>query len=155
MANFCKSRVISSLPGSWFINLRSVLLVLLLLLLGAALPATATAVAAGMRGPRQPLEGRPAAIASPVATAAARQALLVPIRWFQQYVSPMDGPRCQFAPTCSSFGYTAVRDHGPWQGILMTADRLLRCSHLTEARAYPRRPDGRLADPVANNLLVK
>ena len=152
MANFCKSRVISSLPGSWFINLRSVLL---LLLLGAALPATATAVAAGMRGPRQPLEGRPAAVAPPVAPAAARQALLVPIRWFQQYVSPMDGPRCQFAPTCSSFGYTAVRDHGPWQGILMTADRLLRCSHLTEARDYPRRPDGRLADPVVSNLLVK
>ena len=152
MANFCKSRVISSLPGSWFMNLSSVLLVLLL---GAALPATATAVAAGMRGPRQPLEGRPAAVAAPVAPAAARQALLVPIRWFQQYVSPMDGPRCQFAPTCSSFGYTAVRDHGPWQGILMTADRLLRCSHLTEARAYPRRPDGRLADPVVSNLLVK
>ena len=152
MANVYKSRVISSLPGSWFINLRSVLL---LLLLGAALPATATAVAAGMRGPRQPLEGRPAAIASPVAPAAARQALLVPIRWFQQYVSPMDGPRCQFAPTCSTFGYTAVRDHGPGLGILMTADRLLRCSHLTEARAYPRRPDGRLADPVVSNLLVK
>ena len=152
MANFCKSRVIFSLPGSWFMNLCSVLLVLLL---GAALPAPAIAVAAGMRGPRQPLEGRPAAVAPPVAPAAARQALLVPIRWFQQYVSPMDGPRCQFAPTCSSFGYTAVRDHGPWQGVLMTADRLLRCSHLTEARAYPRRPDGRLADPVASNLLVK
>jgi hypothetical protein len=37
----------------------------------------------------------------------------------------------------------------------MTADRLLRCSHLTEARAYPRRPDGRLVDPVVSNLLRK
>jgi len=151
MANFCKSRVISSLPGSWFVNLGSGLLVLLL---GVAQPATAATVAAGMRGPRQPLEG-PAAVASPVAPAAARQALLMPIRWFQEYVSPMDGPRCQFAPTCSSFGYTAVRDHGPGLGILMTADRLLRCSHLTEARAYPRRPDGRLVDPVVSNLLRK
>jgi putative membrane protein insertion efficiency factor len=151
MANVCKSRVISSLPGSWFMNLCSVLLVLLL---GAALPGSATAVAAGMRGPRQPLEG-PAAVAPSVAPAADRQALLVPIRWFQTYVSPMDGPRCQFAPTCSTFGYTAVRDHGPGLGILMTADRLLRCSHLTEARAYPRLPDGRLADPVVSNLLVQ
>ena len=151
MANFCKSRVIADLPGSWFMTLCSVLLVLLLC---AALPATAAAVAAGMRGPRQPLEG-PTAVAPPVAPAADRQALLTPIRWFQKYVSPMDGPRCQFAPTCSSFGYTAVHDHGPWHGILMTADRLLRCSYLTEARAYPRRPDGRLADPVVSNLLVK
>jgi len=151
MANVYKSRVIADPPGSWLMSLCSGLLVLLLC---AALPATATAVAAGMRGPRQPLE-EPAAVAPPAAPAAARQALLMPIRWFQQYVSPMDGPRCQFAPTCSSFGYTAVRDHGPGLGILMTADRLLRCSHLTEARAYPRRPDGRLADPVASNLLVK
>jgi hypothetical protein len=90
-----------------------------------------------------------------VAPAAARQTLLMPIRWFQKYVSPMDGPRCQFAPTCSSFGYTAVHDHGPWQGILMTADRLLRCSYLTEARVYPHLPNGRLADPVVSNLLVK
>jgi len=151
MANFCKSRVIADLPGSWFMNLCSLLVALLLC---TALPATAAAVTAGMRGPQQSLAG-PAAVAPPVASAASRQALLVPIRWFQQYVSPMDGPRCQFAPTCSSFGYTAVRDHGPGLGILMTADRLLRCSHLTEARAYPRLPDGRLADPVVSNLLVQ
>ena len=151
MANFCKSRVIADLPGSWFINLCSLLVALLLC---TASPATAAAVTAGMRGPRQSLEG-PAAVASPVAPAAARQTLLMPIRWFQKYVSPMDGPRCQFAPTCSSFGYTAVHDHGPWHGILMTADRLLRCSYLTEARAYPRQPDGHLADPVVSNLLVK
>jgi len=151
MANFCKSRVIADLPGSWIMNFFSLLFVLLLC---AALPATAAAVASGMRGPRLPLE-RPAAVAPQVAPVAARQALLTPIRWFQQYVSPIDGPRCQFAPTCSNFGYVAVRDQGPWRGILMTADRLLRCSHLTEARNYPRLPDGRLADPVISNLLVK
>jgi putative membrane protein insertion efficiency factor len=151
MTNFCKSRVIVDLPGSWFMNFCSLLL---MLVLSAAMPATARAVAAGMRGPQQALEG-PAAVVPLMAPAASRQALLTPIRWFQAYVSPIDGPRCQFAPTCSSFGYTALRDHGAWHGILMTADRLLRCSHLTEAGAYPRRPDGRLDDPVASNLLVK
>jgi putative membrane protein insertion efficiency factor len=106
----------------------------------------------GMRGPRQPLVTAPATKPS-VSPETSRQALMTPIRWFQTYVSPMDGPRCQFAPTCSAFGYEAVRDHGPWHGLLMTADRLLRCSHLTDPRDYPGRPDGQLVDPVAGNLL--
>jgi putative membrane protein insertion efficiency factor len=152
MTFLCKSRVISDHPGSWFIHLRPVPL-LLVLMVCAAVPGPALAMSPGMRGPRQPLEIM-TATTPPVPPTAPRQALLTPIRWFQAYVSPTDGPRCQFAPTCSSFGYAAVRDHGPWHGILMTADRLLRCSHLTDRGAYPRRLDGRLADPVASNLLV-
>jgi len=124
------------------------------LALWTSLPAVAAATSPGMRGPRPPLEGAPfTSRAEPAG--ASRQAALMAIRWFQAYVSPVDGPRCQFAPTCSSFGYVAIRDHGPGQGLLMTVDRLLRCSHLTDRRDYPRRPDGRLADPVASNLLVK
>ena len=151
MATYSKSRAISDLPGSWFIRLRPAHL-LLGLALCSAVPATALAMTPGMRGPRQPLEGPPAA-ARPPSPGVSRQALMTPIRWFQNYVSPMDGPRCQFHPTCSTFGYTAVRDHGPGHGLLMTADRLLRCSYLTDAENYPHRPDGKLADPVAGNLL--
>ena len=153
MATYSKSRAISDLPGSWFIRLRPGHL-LLGLALCKAVPTTTLAMPPRMRGPRQPLEGPPAA-ARPPSPGVSRQALMTPIRWFQNYVSPMDGPRCQFYPTCSAFGYEAVRDHGLWHGTLMTADRLLRCSYLTEPRAYPHRPDGRLADPVAGNLLEK
>ena len=142
MATYSKSRAIADPPGSWFIRLRSGHLFLGLALC-MAVPATTLAMAPGMRGPRQPLEG-PAAATRPAPPEASRQLLLAPIRWFQRYV---------FHPTCSAFGYAAVRDHGVWHGTLMTADRLLRCSYLTEPRAYPHRPDGRLADPVAGNLL--
>ena len=151
MTILCKSRVISDSPGSWFLRRRPGPL-LLVLMVCTAVAGPALAMSPGMRGPRQPLEIITAAT-PPVPPQAPRQLLLMPIRWFQTYVSPTDGPRCQFAPTCSSFGYAALRDHGPWQGILMTADRLLRCSYLTDPRAYPRRLDGRLADPVASNLL--
>jgi hypothetical protein len=148
----CRSRAISDPPGSTSIcgPLGRLLLALALCL---AAPATAPALAPGMHGPQQPLEGPPAAAQTLPPPQAARQLLMTPIRWFQRYVSPMDGPRCRFAPTCSSFGYAAVRDHGVWHGTLMTADRLLRCSYLTDSRDYPHRPDGRLADPVAGNLL--
>jgi putative membrane protein insertion efficiency factor len=80
--------------------------------------------------------------------------LLGSVRFFQKQISPIDGPRCSFSPTCSQFGYEAVHDHGPALGIIMTADRLMRCSYWTEAGLdYARLPNGALHDPVTNNLL--
>ncbi|MFN2386208.1 MAG: membrane protein insertion efficiency factor YidD [Thermoanaerobaculia bacterium] len=35
--------------------------------------------------------------------------------------------RCNFEPTCSSFGQTAIERHGWPRGGLLTAGRLLRC----------------------------
>jgi putative membrane protein insertion efficiency factor len=77
------------------------------------------------------------------------QPLLGAIRFFKEYISPTDGARCQFAPTCSTFGHQAIREHGPWLGLLMTTDRLMRCSYWTDPADYPRHPNGHLADPVA------
>ena len=80
--------------------------------------------------------------------------LLSSVRFFQKQVSPIDGPRCRFSPTCSQFGYEAVHDHGPTLGIIMTADRLMRCSYWTEAGSdYDRLPNGALHDPVVSKLL--
>jgi len=80
--------------------------------------------------------------------------LLGSVRFFQTQISPIDGARCSFSPTCSQFGYGAVHDHGPVLGIVLTADRLMRCSYWTEAGPdYVRLPNGALHDPVVNNLL--
>ena len=83
-----------------------------------------------------------------------KDALLGSARFFQKWISPIDGPRCSFSPTCSQFGYEAVHEHGPFLGVVMTADRLMRCSYWTEAGPdYQQLPGGALYDPVANNLL--
>lgn len=80
--------------------------------------------------------------------------LLGSVRFFQEWVSPIDGSRCNFSPTCSRYGYEAVRNHGSFLGIMITADRLMRCSYLTEnSPPYNRLPNGKMHDPVANNLL--
>ena len=77
------------------------------------------------------------------------------VRFFQKWISPIDGSRCNFSPTCSRYGYEAIHNHGSFLGIIITADRLLRCSYLTEnGSAYNRLPNGTLHDPVANNLLT-
>ena len=70
---------------------------------------------------------------------------LVGIRFFQRCISPYDGPRCVFYPSCSEYGAGCLRRHGPLLGYLRTCDRLLRCHG--GASGYPLR--GRLLfDPV-------
>lgn len=110
------------------------------------------AAAPGMHGPPHARNGQ-VTVPEVSQTSSSRQLFLAPIRFFQKHISPIDGPRCQFSPTCSSFGHQAIRGQGLWIGGMMTADRLLRCSHLTTIDNYVRLPNGRLADPVANNLL--
>ena len=76
-------------------------------------------------------------------------ALLGSVKFFQKWLSPIDGPRCSFSPTCSQFGYDAVHQHGPFKGVVMTADRLMRCSYWTSPNAdYIGLPNGALHDPV-------
>jgi putative membrane protein insertion efficiency factor len=76
------------------------------------------------------------------------------IRTFQKYVSPTDGDRCGFSPSCSAFGRDAVARRGPFLGVLLTADRLMRCTIFKRPGSdYLLLQDGRLFDPVENNLL--
>jgi putative membrane protein insertion efficiency factor len=122
----------------------------LLLLVGA--PETVLAVSgAGMKGP--PARGSAAAsVNSDTAdNSSAQQLLLGGIRFFQRWISPIDGPRCNFTPTCSKYGFQAVQSQGVLLGMVLTADRLMRCHYFVES-GYIRLSDGRLYDPVINNL---
>src|SRR5262245_14515993 len=48
------------------------------------------------------------------------------IRFFQVYISPIDGPRSSFYPTSSQYALEAIQKYGVLQGIGMGCDRLLR-----------------------------
>ena len=41
--------------------------------------------------------------------------------------SPVLGPRCRFAPTCSEYALEAVSRHGALRGTWLAAHRLRRC----------------------------
>ena len=82
-------------------------------------------------------------------TSAVKLVLQGGIKLFQKRVSPIDGPRCGFHPTCSSFGLTAINRHGAVIGGLMTADRLIRCNPWKRVGdAYESLPNGKLSDQV-------
>ena len=109
-----------------------------------------------MKGPKNGLVKTERAKPADVSPSSFRFVLLGSMRFFQEWISPIDGSRCSFSPTCSHYGYEAVHDYGFLPGITMTADRLMRCSYWTEAGPdYIRLPNGTLRDPVANNLFTQ
>ena len=69
---------------------------------------------------------------------APREAVVLLLRVYQLTLSPMLGPVCRFAPSCSSYAVTAVRRFGVLRGGWLTARRLGRC--------HPWNPGG--YDPV-------
>lgn len=64
--------------------------------------------------------------------------LLLPLRFYQRWISPALGPRCRFAPSCSHYAAEALQVHGPLRGSVLAVRRLLRC--------HPWNPGGH--DPV-------
>lgn len=64
--------------------------------------------------------------------------LLAGIAAYRGVISPLLGPRCRFAPSCSAYAAEAIRRLGPWRGSYLALRRILRC--------HPFHPGG--YDPV-------
>lgn len=47
------------------------------------------------------------------------------LRFYQDALGPILGPRCPSRPSCSAFAVEAVREEGPLLGSVLTAARLL------------------------------
>ena len=54
--------------------------------------------------------------------------LVLPIRFYQLYISPLLGPSCRFTPTCSEYAKQAIMKHGPIKGLGLAIWRILRCN---------------------------
>ena len=53
--------------------------------------------------------------------------LILPIRFYQRYISPMLPPACRFTPTCSQYAVEALQKYGPIKGMYLAVRRILRC----------------------------
>jgi uncharacterized protein len=108
-----------------------------------------------MKGPK--VEWRVPERGDGMDTSSVRVAFLGLIRIYQRFVSPIGGvDRCGFRPSCSRYGYQAIQEQNPIVGIMMVGDRLTRCNIFKEPGPdYPQLPNGKLYDPVSNNLLFK
>lgn len=50
------------------------------------------------------------------------------IRVYQWTISPLLGPVCKYHPSCSRYGFEAIKVHGALKGSILTAWRILRCN---------------------------
>lgn len=53
--------------------------------------------------------------------------LILPIRFYRKFISPLTPPSCRFVPTCSEYAIEALRKHGPFKGTWLAVRRILRC----------------------------
>ena len=60
----------------------------------------------------------------------AARLLILPIRFYRKFISPLFPPCCRFTPSCSAYAIEALRKRGFWMGSLLTLWRLLRCNPL-------------------------
>ena len=54
--------------------------------------------------------------------------LILPIRFYQKYISPLTPATCRFTPTCSQYAKEAIIKHGPIKGLGLAVWRILRCN---------------------------
>ena len=77
---------------------------------------------------------------------AARRAVSAPIRAYRAVVSPLLGPRCRFAPSCSAYAVEAIETRGVVTGLWLALRRIARC--------HPWHSGGYDPVPAANNALA-
>ena len=56
-----------------------------------------------------------------------KQLFILPIKFYQKWISPAFAPRCKYYPSCSSYAVSAIEKHG-LLGIGLIIWRLLRCN---------------------------
>lgn len=59
------------------------------------------------------------------------------IRSYQRFISPLLGPHCRFTPTCSQYGIIALKRFGLIKGSWLTLKRVLKCHPLHEGGEDP------------------
>src|SRR3546814_15960712 len=63
--------------------------------------------------------------------------LIVFLRGYKRWLSPLLGPRCRFVPTCSEYAMTAIGRFGALKGSWLALRRLGRCHPLHPAGHDP------------------
>ncbi|GAB6877383.1 membrane protein insertion efficiency factor YidD [Thermaerobacter litoralis] len=55
------------------------------------------------------------------------QAVLLVLRFYRRWISPLKPPSCRYTPTCSAYAVEAVLRYGALRGGWLAVRRVLRC----------------------------
>ncbi|MEG6584437.1 membrane protein insertion efficiency factor YidD [Dendrosporobacter sp. 1207_IL3150] len=53
--------------------------------------------------------------------------LVLIIKFYRNFISPLKPPTCRFIPTCSEYALLALEKHGVIRGSYLAIRRILRC----------------------------
>ena len=71
-----------------------------------------------------------------------KKIVILPIRFYQIFISPMLGSNCRFSPTCSHYMIHAIQEWGVLKGVWLGLKRIFKC--------HPWGPHGH--DPVPKKV---
>lgn len=57
-----------------------------------------------------------------------RTILIVGVRGYRRWISPLSSPQCKYYPTCSTYALEALEVHGAIKGSALSAWRVARCN---------------------------
>ncbi|WP_083995911.1 MULTISPECIES: membrane protein insertion efficiency factor YidD [Desulfosporosinus] len=67
-----------------------------------------------------------------------KKLLILLLRFYQKFISPLKGQTCRFYPSCSEYAIQALQKYGLFRGSYKSLVRILKC--------HPFHPGGH--DPV-------
>jgi len=57
-----------------------------------------------------------------------RRVIIIIIKAYKRYISPILPDSCRFYPSCSQYAIDAVQKYGFMRGIVIASYRILRCN---------------------------
>lgn len=66
-----------------------------------------------------------------------KRILMMLVRFYRKYISPMRQPCCRFMPTCSQYALEALEKYGAVKGSWLAIKRILRCNPLCKGGYDP------------------
>ena len=66
-----------------------------------------------------------------------QKVLIVLIKGYQKYVSPLKSTKCPYYPSCSKYGLEAVQKYGALKGGLLAMWRIVRCNPFSKGGYDP------------------
>ncbi len=57
-----------------------------------------------------------------------KKILILLVRFYQYFISPIFPPSCRYTPTCSAYMVEALQTHGVFKGLYLGIKRILSCN---------------------------
>ena len=66
-----------------------------------------------------------------------KKLLIILIKWYRKYISPLKRTKCPYVPSCSEYGLEAIQKYGALKGSFLALWRIIRCNPFSKGGYDP------------------